>query len=302
MSKIVVAGGSNTDMIIKSERFPVPGGIVAGGQFIMKPGGKGANQAVAISRMGGNVSFITKTGNDLFGKQSLQLYRSEGIATDYIFADPENPSGVALIMMDGNGEKCISIAQGSIKTLSKSDIDKARAEIESADVLLMELEIPMATAEYIARIASEKGVTVIINPSPIQVIGPELLKHTHIIIPNRVEAELMTGIHISDWESARKAADRIHEKGVPTVLITMGSKGVLVRENGRYHEIPAVKVDAIDTAAAGDTFCGTLCVGLSEGMGVVEAAKMACKAAAIATTREGTQESIPYRKELDNEI
>ncbi len=299
MSKIVVIGGSNTDMTIKGDRIPMPGGIVAGGQFMIKPGGKGANQAIAISRMGGSVFFITKTGNDLFGKQSLQLYKSEGIKTDYVFSDPHNPSGVALIMMDKGGEKCISIAQGSIKTLSIDDIEKARGQIESADILLMELEIPLPTAEHIARVASAKGVTVIINPSPIQVISQTLLQNTDIIIPNRVEAEMMTGIRVSSWDSARMAADRIHEKGVATVIITMGSKGALVRENGRYHEIPAVQVEAIDKAATGDTFCGTLCVGLSEGLSITEAATMACKAAAIAVTRKGIQESIPYRKELD---
>ncbi|GHV59673.1 ribokinase [Bacteroidia bacterium] len=298
MNKIVVIGSSNTDMIIKSDRLPVPGQIIAGGQFMMNSGGKGANQAVAIARMGGNVTLITKTGNDLFGKRSLELYKSEGIVTDYVFSDPDNLSGVALILMDTSGEKCISIAQGSIRTLSVKDIEKARTEIENAGILLMELEIPMETAEYVAKIASEKGVKVILNPSPVQVISQELLQQVQIIIPNKTEAELLTGINVYDWDSARKAADRIHEKGVETVIITLGSKGVLVREDGRFHEIAAEKVKAIDTTAAGDTFCGVFCVGLTENMSIVEAAKMACKAAAIAVTRRGMQESIPYRKEL----
>lgn len=265
----------------------------------MRPGGKGANQAIAVARMGGDVSFITKTGNDLFGIQSKQLYKSEGIRTDYVFSDPDNPSGVALIMMDTAGNKCISIAQGSIRTLSVSDIDKARAEIENAGILLMELEIPQPTAEYIAEIASGAGVKVIINPSPIQVISPALLKRTSIIVPNRTEAEWMTGIHVSDWESARKAALRIQGQGVATVIVTLGALGVLVCDKDEFHEIPATVVEAVDNAAAGDTFCGAFCVGLTEGMGIVKAAEMACKAAAIAVTRVGIQESIPYRKELD---
>ncbi|MDR1631549.1 MAG: ribokinase [Dysgonamonadaceae bacterium] len=295
---IVVIGGSNTDMIIKSDRLPLPGQIVAGGQFRMNSGGKGANQAVAIARMGSHVSLITKTGNDLFGKRSLELYKSEGIATDYVFSDPDYPSGIALILMDASGEKCISIAQGAIRTLSVKEVEKARTAIETADILLMELEIPMETAEHIAEIASGKGVKVILNPSPVQAISQKLLQKVQVIIPNKTEAELMTSINVSDWDSARRAADRIHEKGVETVIITLGSKGALVRENGRYYEIVAEKVNAIDTTAAGDTFCGVFCVGLTENMSTVEAAKMACKAASITVTRRGIQESIPYRKEL----
>lgn len=298
MNKIIVIGSSNTDMMIKSDRLPVPGQILAGGQFRMNSGGKGANQAITVARMGGNVSFITKTGNDLFGRKSLELYKAEGIVTDFVFSDPDNPSGVALILLDTSGEKYISIAQGAIRTLSIEDIEKARAEIEHANIVLMELEIPMETAEYIAKIASAKGVKVMLNPSPIQLISSELFRQIHIIIPNKTEAELLTGRRITDWESARKAADSIHEKGVETVIITLGSKGALIRENGTYHEIPAEKVSAIDAAAVGDIFCGTLCVGLAEGMGIVEAAKIAIKAAAIGITRKGMQESIPYRHEL----
>ncbi|MDR0574544.1 MAG: ribokinase [Tannerella sp.] len=301
MKKIVVIGSSNTDMIIKSDRLPVPGQIVAGRQFMVNSGGKGANQAVAIARMGGNVTLITKTGNDLFGKRSLELYKSEGIVTDYIFSDPDNPSGIALILMDTSGEKYISIVQGAIKTLSIKDIEKVRTVIEDAGILLMELEIPMETAEYVAKIALKKGIKIVLNPSPIQVISKELLQSVQIIIPNKTEAEWLTGINVYNWDSARKAADCIHEKGVETVIITLGSKGALVRENGRYYEVAAEKVKAVDTTAAGDTFCGVFCVGLTENMSTVDAAKMACKAAAIAVTRSGMQQSIPYREELSFE-
>ncbi|MDR1720570.1 MAG: ribokinase [Dysgonamonadaceae bacterium] len=298
MNKIVVIGSSNTDMVIKTNRLPLPGQIIADGQFMMTPGGKGANQAVAIARLGGRVSFITKTGNDLFGRQSLELYKSEGIVTDYVFSDTDNPSGVALILVDSSGEKCISIAQGAIRTLSIKDIEKARREIENASLLLMELEIPMETVEYVAKIALAKGVKIILNPSPIKVIPEKLLKLIQIIIPNKVEAEMLTGIRVSDWMSARKAADRIHKKGVETVIITLGSMGALVLENGTFHQIAAEKVNAIDTTAVGDTFCGAFCVGLTEGMSIVEAVKLACKAAAITVTRRGMQASIPHRIEL----
>lgn len=300
MTKIVVIGSSNTDMIIHCDRLPVQGQIVAGGHFAMRSGGKGANQAVAIARMGGRVSLVTKIGNDLFGKQSLELYRSEGVSTDYVFSDPNHPSGIGLIMADSSGEKYISIAQGAIRNLTVADVEKARPLIQQADILLLELEIPPETAECVIRIASESGVTVILNPSPVQMIPPDLLRRVRIIIPNKTEASLLTGILVSDWASARRAADSIHERGVETVIVTLGSKGALVRDKGVFYEIPAEKVEPVDATAAGDTFCGVFCVGLSEGMSVVEAARMANRAAAISVTRQGSQEAIPYREEVEN--
>ena len=300
MNKIVVIGGSNIDMIIHCDRLPVQGQIVAGRQFAMTSGGKGANQSIAIARMGGSVSFITKIGNDLFGKQSLELYQSEGISLDYVFSDPDLPSSIGLIMADSLGEKYISIAQGAILNLSIEDIDKARPAIEQADLLLMELEIPLETAEYVTKIAAKNNVTVILNPSPVQMISSDLLRRVRIIIPNKTEASLLTGILVNDWASARKAADSIHEKGIETVIVTLGSKGVLVRDNGLYYEIPAMKVETVDTTAAGDTFCGVFCVGLCEGLSIDDAARMANRAAAISVSRLGSQEAIPYRAELES--
>ncbi len=300
MNKIVVIGGSNIDMIIHCDRLPVQGQIVAGRQFAMTSGGKGANQSIAIARMGGSVSFITKIGNDLFGKQSLELYQSEGISLDYVFSDPDLPSSIGLIMADSLGEKYISIAQGAIRNLSIEDIDKARPAIEQADLLLMELEIPLETAEYVTEIAAKNNVTVILNPSPVQMISSDLLRRVRIIIPNKTEASLLTGILVNDWASARKAADSIHEKGIETVIVTLGSKGVLVRDNGLYYEIPAMKVETVDTTAAGDTFCGVFCVGLCEGLSIDDAARMANRAAAISVSRLGSQEAIPYRAELES--
>lgn len=299
MKRIVIIGSSNIDMIIHCDRLPVQGQIVAGRQFAMKSGGKGANQAIAAARMGGSVALVTKIGNDLFGKQSLELYESEGIALDYVFSDPDLPSSIGLIMSDSLGEKYISIAQGAIRNLTVEDIDRARPAIERADYLLMELEIPLETAEYVTRIAAEHGVTVILNPSPVQAISPELLRGVQIIIPNKTEASLLTGILVDDWASACKAADSIREKGVETVVITLGSKGALVRTADGCYEIPAVKVETVDATAAGDTFCGVFCVGLSEGMDVVAAARMANRAAALSVSRLGSQEAIPYRAEVE---
>lgn len=298
-NKIIVLGSCNTDMVVQADRLPVPGETIIGGEFIMTPGGKGANQAVAASRLGGNVTFITKIGNDVFGKQSVELYQRENINVDFIFSDPNNPSGVALITVDRNAENCIVVASGANKTLSKEDVNKCRTEIEGANILLMQFEIPLETVEYAAEIANKAGVKVILNPAPASSLSDNLFKNIHILIPNMTEAEIISGVKVTDWESAKRAADIINEKGADVVIITLGALGALLKENGTYYEIPIeAQVKAVDTTAAGDTFCGALCVALSEGMSLFEAIRLANKAAGISVTKMGAQVSIPYRKEI----
>lgn len=287
-------------MVIKADRLPIPGETILGGTFFMNPGGKGANQAVSAARMGGNVTLISKTGNDVFGKQSVMLYTAENIKTDYIYSDPKHPSGVALITVDSYGENCIVVASGANAYLSPSDIDKASSEIESSDLVLMQLEIPIETVEYVAEMANRKGIKVILNPAPARALSDNLLKHLYIIIPNKSEAEILSGIRVSDIESAKQAADIISAKGVSIVVITLGSQGALIKDNNEYHFVEAFKVDAVDTTAAGDTFCGSVCVGLSEGRSILDSVKLAARAAAITVTRMGAQTSIPYRSELSS--
>jgi ribokinase len=296
--KLVVVGSCNTDMVIKADRLPIPGETVLGGVFFMNPGGKGANQAVAAARMGGNVTLISKTGNDVFGRQSVTLYDAENIKTDYIFSDPNNPSGVALITVDSFGENCIVVASGANASLCPSDIEKATAEIESSDLVLMQLEIPIDTVEYVAELANNKGIKVILNPAPARALSDKLLRNIYIIIPNKSEAEILSGIKVSDRETAKQAADIISAKGVDIVIITLGSQGALIKEHNDYHFVEAVKVDAIDTTAAGDVFCGTVCVGLAEGKSIRESVELAARASAITVTRMGAQSSIPTRVEL----
>lgn len=298
--KIVVVGSCNTDMVIKADRLPVPGETILGGTFFMNPGGKGANQAVAAARLGGNVTLISKTGNDVFGKQSVMLYNTENIKTDYIYSDSRHPSGVALITVDSQGENCIVVASGANAYLTPSDIDKASAEIENSDLVLMQLEIPIETVEYVAEMANKKGIKVILNPAPARALSNNLLKNVYIIIPNKNEAEILSGIKVSDIESAKQAADIISAKGVDIVVITLGSQGALIKEYAEYHFVEAYKVDALDTTAAGDTFCGSVCVGLSEGRSILNSVKFAARAAAITVTRMGAQASIPYRSELSS--
>ncbi|MBK5720659.1 ribokinase [Dysgonomonas sp. Marseille-P4677] len=296
--RITVLGSCNTDMVVKSARLPVPGETVLGGTFMMNPGGKGANQAVAAARLGGNVTFITKTGNDLFGRQSLELYADENIDTDYITSDPDLPSGVALITVDANGENCIVVASGANGTLGKEDLKEAKQVITESDILLMQLEIPIDTVEYAAKIANEKGVKVILNPAPAYSLSNELLKNIYILVPNKTEAEIISGVKVTDWDSAKEAADVICSKGVDIVIITLGSLGALLKEGDSYHQIPAEKVEAVDTTAAGDTFCGALSVAISEGKDLVSSIKFANKCSAISVTRMGAQASLPTRQEI----
>ena len=212
---ILVVGSSNTDMVIKTNHLPRPGETVLGGTFFMNPGGKGANQAVAVARLGGQVSFICKTGSDIFGHQSQRLFEEEGIDTSYIFSDPKNPSGVALITVD-----CIVVASGANANLLPTDLAKAEEAIEQAELILMQLEIPMDTVEFVAKTAWKKNKRVILNPAPAQPLAAALLRHLYMITPNETEAEMISGVKITDEVSAEKAAQVIMEMGVQNVIIT----------------------------------------------------------------------------------
>lgn len=297
--QILVVGSSNTDMVIKAAHLPRPGETILGGTFFMNPGGKGANQAVAIARLGGPVIFICKTGSDIFGHQSQQLFEEEGINTSYVFSDSGNPSGVALITVDEKAENCIVVASGANANLLPSDLEKAEEAIERADLVLMQLEVPMETVCFVADIAWQKGKKVILNPAPAHPLPADLLRHLYLITPNETEAEMITGVKITDESSAGEAARALSGMGVQHVIITLGSKGALIYSNGKAEMVPALKVEAVDTTAAGDVFNGALTVALSEGRSLKEAARFACKASAISVTRVGAQSSAPYRNEVD---
>ena len=286
---ILVVGSSNTDMVIKTNHLPRPGETVLGGTFFMNPGGKGANQAVAVARLGGQVSFICKTGSDIFGHQSQQLFEEEGIDTSYIFSDSKNPSGVALITVDAHAENCIVVASGANANLLPTDLAKAEEAIEQAELILMQLEIPMDTVEFVAKTAWKKNKRVILNPAPAQPLSAA----------NETEAEMISGVKITDEVSAEKAARVIMEMGVQNVIITLGSKGALIYCDSMVDMVPAIKVVAVDTTAAGDIFNGALTVALAEGRDLREAVRFACKASAISVTRVGAQSSAPYRNEVD---
>lgn len=296
-NRILVIGSSNTDMTVRSATLPKPGETVLGGDFRMGPGGKGANQAVAARLLGGEVTFVCKLGRDMFGEGASKHYESCGLDTSKILWS-DKPSGVALITVDSKAENSIVVASGANTDMTVSDIDSVADIIKSSGILLLQLEIPMDAVVYAAEIAYSAGVQVVLNPAPAAALPAELLKCVSILIPNETEASAISGIDINNFETAAAAAERLKGMGVREVIITMGSRGSVVCD-GDCTFVPAVKVNAVDTTAAGDTFCGGVCVALSEGKDLLEAVKFATAASSIAVQRPGAQDSVPNRCEVD---
>jgi len=295
--KILVIGSSNTDMTIKAEKLPVPGETILGGQFVMGPGGKGANQAVAAKRLGGNVEFICKVGRDIFGENALAGYRKEGMDISHVLYSNE-ASGVALILVDGTGENVISVAPGANGDITVEDIDSVADVIRGADYLILQLEVTIAAVLRAAQIAHEAGVYVILNPAPACKLPEEIFKYISLITPNQTESAIMSGVDVKDEESRNVAIKAFNDMGVKDVVVTLGSKGSLVCTEGTQTFVPALKVKAVDATAAGDTFCGGLCVALSQGKTLVEAAEFATKASALTVQKMGAQDAIPYLSDI----
>lgn len=296
--KIVVVGSINTDMVIRTPHLPRPGETVLGGEFMMNAGGKGANQAVTVHRLGADLTFIAKVGFDVFGKQTLEQFHQAGISTEFISVSDEHASGVALINVDDEAENCIAVASGANAALSVADIDAAKEAISQADIMLLQLEIPIETVAYAAGIAKKAGLKVVLNPAPApkQPLPAELLKNVDILIPNRTEMESVAGV--LPGADPVETTNILAGYGVDTVVVTLGSHGSLVCQNGECDEIKPFKVDPVDTTAAGDTFCGAFCVALAEGKSAKDAALIGNLAASITVTREGAQQAIPSREEV----
>lgn len=295
---ILVIGSSNTDMTAKTAELPRPGETVLGGVFTMGPGGKGANQAVAAQRLGGKVKFICKVGHDMFGDNAVAQYEKEGLDTSGILRS-ELPSGVALIFVDSHAENCIVVASGANGDITEEDIEKSRKDLESCGILLLQLETPIPAVLKAAQIAHKAGAMVVLNPAPACPLPEEIFKSIDLFIPNETELSTFSGIPVTSKEEAEKAAAAMQAKGVGRLIVTMGSKGALICEGGPSVFVPAHKVKAVDTTAAGDTFCGALCVAISEGKSLNEAAEFACAASALTVQKMGAQNSIPYRKDLN---
>jgi len=286
------------DLVVRSPRIPVPGETILGGDFLMVPGGKGANQAVAIAKLGVHSIFVARLGDDVFGRKSLENFQKENVDTRYVTLTPEAPSGVALITVDEAGNNAIVVAPGANARLSPDDVRRAQGEIRSAGAVVTQLEIPLATVECVAELAHDARVPFILNPAPAQTLPPALLARVTVLTPNETEAQILTGVAVVDPESASAAADRLLEAGVKSVIVTMGAKGSLLAEGNVREHIAAERVKAVDTTAAGDAFTGALAVGVGRGQSLRDSALFANQAAALCVTKMGAQPSMPTTEEV----
>ncbi|BEM60360.1 ribokinase [Serratia marcescens] len=297
--KLVVLGSINADHILNIEQFPYPGETVIGKQYKVAFGGKGANQAVAAGRSGAEIAFIACVGADDIGERVRRQLASDRIDTQPIEAIADSTTGVALIFVNAEGENVIGINAGANAAVTPDYLARYRQKVIDADALLMQLESPLETVIAAARLAKQHQTQVILNPAPARELPDELLGMIDMITPNETEAQRLTGIAVDSDADAARAAQALHDKGIATVIITLGSRGVWLSENGNGKRVPGFKVQAVDTIAAGDTFNGALVTALLEGKIMADAVRFAHAAAAIAVTRPGAQPSVPWREEID---
>ncbi len=298
MGKVVVVGSFMTDLMSRTPHLPKPGETVMGGPFKLGPGGKGSNQAVACSRLGGEVWFVGCLGNDYFGQIAMNNFKENGINTDFVRIVEGIHSGAALIMVsDETGENAIVVAPGANSHLSPEDVDRALEVIKEADVVLTQFEIPEETVNHLAEVLPER-VIFLVNPAPGRKISDVVLKRADFIIPNESELEVITGRKVETIEDAENAAKVLLDRGAKNVIVTLGNKGALWVSKKNTRHFQAFKVDVVDTTGAGDAFCGAFAFALSNGENVEEAVVMANAAAAISVTRIGTAPSMPTMSEL----
>ncbi len=304
MARVLVLGSSNTDMTVRLPRLPRPGQTVLGGEFRSGPGGKGANQAVAAARAGGEVVFVTAVGADPFGWSSLDDYRREGIDVTNARVHAEAASGVALIFVEEGGENMIGVAPGANAAVGPEDVDALPGDLFRPDgvLLIAGMEVPPGAVRQAVLRAARAGMRVILNPAPFHpdLLTSGVLGAVDVITPNRVELGQCTGVETETVEGVLKAAEVMHALGRPvSVVVTLGAGGCLVLQEGREAIIPAHPVEAVDTVGAGDAFNGALAVAIAEGRSLFDAAAWATAAAALAVTKPGAQAALPYRPEID---
>jgi ribokinase len=296
--KIVVVGSANTDFVLGVPELPSKGETVLGDQFRVVRGGKGANQAVAAARLGTDVTFVARLGTDTFGDDALAAYRQEGICTDFIVRDPEIHSGIALIMVNPNGENMIGVGPGANSHLTAEDVQAASTAIQEADCVLLQLEIPLEAVQAAVEIAQRNHIRVILNPAPARRLPPEILRCIDYLTPNETEAAILAGEDPSGIgpDSLARLASIL---GVPNLVVTLGSRGAGILQNGQTTLVPSFPITPVDTTASGDAFNGALAVALARGEDIAQAVRYANAAGAITATRPGAQPSLPTGRELD---
>lgn len=297
--RISVVGSLNMDLVVRSPRIPQPGETIIGYEWHTIPGGKGANQTVAAARMGGLVSMVGRVGGDAFAQPLMENLADCGVDHTHVTRDLEAATGVALITVDDEGENTIVVASGANKQLSPQDVEAAEDLIAASKVLLLQLESPLETVMRAAQLANMHSVTVVLNPAPARQLPVELLSLVDVLVPNESETALLTGLPVSSPEELESAAGALLEKGIGTVILTLGAQGALLAEAGGFVRVPAFKVDPVDTTAAGDAFMGAFGVALAEEKPVAEAVRWGNAAGALAATKLGAQTSLPSREEVE---
>lgn len=295
---ITVVGSSNTDFSLSVESLPKNGQTVMGSDFIIAAGGKGANQAVQVARLGLEAVFVARIGRDHFGDKTVADLKKTGVNIRYIARDRERPSGAAMILVDKKGNNQIAVAPNSNGYLSVADVNIAKDIIKRSGVLLAQLEVPLSPVERAIDIARNAGVTIILNPAPFRKLDGGFLRKIDVLTPNETEAEALTGAAVKGVNSAARAGRILLKRGVKSVIITLGSLGSVIIDSHGVTHLSAPKMKAVDTTAAGDSFCGALAVSIAEGKSLIEAADFANYCAAISVTRPGAQPSLPTRKEI----
>jgi len=298
-AKIAVVGSLNMDLVVRVPHMPIPGETVIGSDFRTIPGGKGANQAVAATRLGAEVTMIGRVGDDDFGRAQLRNLGELGVDTTHVIVDPEAATGIALITLDASGQNSIVLASGANMRLTTEDINAAQDAILQSDVLVLQLESPLEVVAYAIDMAHAEGVEVILNPAPAQPLAKETLVKLDYLIPNESETVLLTGIEVADINSAKAAAERLRGEGVGTVILTLGDRGAFLVSATESVHVPGYEVEVVDTTAAGDAFVGGFAVALAQGQNLAEAVRYANAAGALAVTRLGAQPSLPTRQEVE---
>ncbi len=297
---IVVIGSINVDMVVKTPHLPKPGETVTGKEFFTAAGGKGANQAVAAARLGGEVLMLARVGGDDFGDAAVENLRAEGIDTRRVTRAEGLPTGVALISVDERGENQIVVAPGANDSLGPDFIESAFADVREASLILLQLEIPLESVQQVLRLARQKHCRVILDPAPARELPRSMLERIWLLTPNEIEAETLSGVKVDDADTARAAAEKLLAAGAENLAVTLGSRGVLLANEHFNEVIPAPKVDAVDSTAAGDCFNGALASALAQGHGLPECVRFGCAAAAKSVTRRGAQSSLPFARELQD--
>lgn len=295
---VVILGSINMDLVVKTPRFPQPGETLTGHTFFTAPGGKGANQAVAAGKLGVPVKMVGRVGKDVFGETLLESLAENGVDTSAVVKDGEKPSGTAVIFVDDNAENEIIIVAGANGAVGKADLERLDVVLQAGAQLLLQLEVPMDTVVAAAKMAHEKGATVIFDPAPVRELPEEIYANIDVITPNETEASALVGFEVNDEDSAAKAAKALQDRGVGQVVIKMGGKGAYWHDGQNGQFIKAHIVNAVDTVAAGDAFNGAMAAGLAEGLPMKEALRWGMAGGAISTTRSGAQPSLANRDEL----